>query len=71
MSSGKFEAENPSDCQVCTFALTCGGGCKLKSTQEAERCPPVKELIEASLEYYFDEFLQRITFYEQYHGGIQ
>lgn len=71
LDSGKFEAENPSDCQVCTFALTCGGGCNLKSTQKAERCPPVKELIEASLEYYFDEFLQRITFGEQYHGGIQ
>ncbi|MBU6999098.1 MAG: hypothetical protein HXS42_15740 [Theionarchaea archaeon] len=71
LDSGKFEAENPSDCQVCTFALTCGGGCRLKSTQKAERCPPVKELIEASLEYYFDEFLQRITFGEQYHGGIQ
>jgi hypothetical protein len=71
MGSDKFEAENAPDCQGCTFALTCGGGCNLKSTQEAERCPPVKELIEASLEYYFDEFLQRITFYEQYHGGIQ
>jgi hypothetical protein len=71
LDSGKFEAENPSDCQVCTFALTCGGGCRLKSTQKAERCPPVKELIEASLEYYFDEFLQRIIFGEQYHGGIQ
>ncbi|MGC1122780.1 MAG: hypothetical protein WBA22_16990 [Candidatus Methanofastidiosia archaeon] len=71
MGSNEFEAENAPDCQVCTYALTCGGGCNLKPTQEAERCPPVKELIEASLEYYFDEFLQRIDFYEQYHGGIQ
>ncbi|MBU7016466.1 MAG: hypothetical protein HXS44_03080 [Theionarchaea archaeon] len=63
-----FQAENP-ECHFCVYALTCGGGCKVKL--KANRCPPVKELIEVSLEYYFVEFLKRIDFYEQYHGGIQ
>lgn len=69
--SGNFEefrnrnASNIPQCQECVFALSCGGGCRLK-----ERCPPVKELIELSLEYYFDEFLERLNFYEQY-GGVQ
>ena len=64
----EFQTENP-ECEVCMYALTCGGGCKLKP--RTRRCPPVKELIEASLEYYFGEFIKRITFYEQYSGGIQ
>jgi sulfatase maturation enzyme AslB (radical SAM superfamily) len=68
ITSDEFQTEN-SECQVCMYALTCGGGCKLKL--KARRCPPVKELIEASLEYYFGEFIKRINFYEQYHGGIQ
>jgi hypothetical protein len=72
MGTDEFEAENAPDCLMCAYALTCGGGCKLKSKLKAEeRCPPVKELIEASLKYYFDEFLQRIHFHEHYYGGIQ
>jgi hypothetical protein len=70
MKSDKFETEN-SECRTCMYALTCGGGCKAKAQPKAERCPPVKELIEASLEYYFSEFLEKIKFYEQYKGGIQ
>jgi len=52
-------------CHECVFCLSCGGGCTLRN-----QCPPVKELIEAALECYFDEFLERLNFYEQY-GGIQ
>ncbi|MGD2250918.1 MAG: hypothetical protein PVF58_21165 [Candidatus Methanofastidiosia archaeon] len=54
------------ECRHCVYEILCGGGCRLQK----ERCPPVKELIEISLEYYFDEFLERLRFYEQY-GGIQ
>ncbi len=68
MKSDEFQTENP-ECHLCMYALACGGGCKVKIN--ANRCPPVRELIEASLEYYFTEFLKRINFYEQYHGGIQ
>ena len=70
MKSDKFETQN-SECHTCMYALTCGGGCRLKAQSKKERCPPVKELIEASLKYYFSEFLERIKFYEKYQGGIQ
>jgi len=66
------EMENTPDCQRCTYVLICGGGCPLPSRlKKGGRCPPVKELLETSLEFYFDEFLQRIAFHEQYYGGIQ
>ena len=66
------EMENTPDCQRCTYVLICGGGCPLPSRSKKEdRCPPVKELLETSLEFYFDEFLRRIAFHEQYYGGMQ
>lgn len=58
-----------SECQKCVYALSCGGGCKLRA-EKGVCCPPVKQLIEVSLEHYFDEFLQRLNFYQEY-GGIQ
>lgn len=67
-SEEEFQKRN-AHCKECMYALSCGGGCKLKSKENG--CPPVKELIEVSLEHYFDEFLERLNFYEQYYGGIQ
>jgi hypothetical protein len=52
-------------CQTCVFGVVCGGGCRLQ-----HECPPVKELIEIALEFYFDEFLQRLNYQEEY-GVVQ
>lgn len=68
---GEFRRRNAStlaECQDCKYALSCGGGCIYKA-KKGGCCPPVKELIEASLEHYFDEFLERLAFYEKHHGG--
>lgn len=67
-SDREFQTERMKECEECVYALTCGGGCSLKV---GKRCPPVKELIEVSLEHYFEEFLQRLRFYQQRQEGIQ
>jgi sulfatase maturation enzyme AslB (radical SAM superfamily) len=51
----------------CPFNLSCGGGCRLISKDN--RCPPVRDLLEISIEYYFDEFLKRMNFYDKYQGS--
>lgn len=69
----EFRRRNAStlpDCQDCMYALSCGGGCICKA-KKGGCCPPVKELIEVSFEHYFDEFLERLEFYEKHHGGSQ
>lgn len=58
------------ECQECTHALSCGGGCSYKAVNGVH-CPPVKELIEASLQYYFDVLLERLKYYEEYGGSQQ
>lgn len=63
-----------SDCQGCRYILSCGGGCSYKAfIQNNGRvcCPPIKDLIEVSLETYFDELLEKSKFLEQYQRGIQ
>jgi len=69
----EFQSRNAStlpDCQDCTYTLSCGGGCSY-TAKKVGCCPPVKELIEVSLEHYFDEFLERLSFYEKHPGGTQ
>lgn len=61
------------DCQGCKYILSCGGGCSyenFKQTKGKASCPPVRDLIEVSLETYFSELLERIKFLEQNIRGI-
>ena len=56
------------DCQECRYTVSCGGGCSYRALiQNNGRvcCPPIKDLIEVSLETYFDEFLEKTDFLEE------
>ena len=53
-------------CQACSLILSCGGGCIYTALKcrKSERacCPPVKQLMELSLEMNFEELIEKTKF---------
>jgi|GEM_PF-6949302 hypothetical protein len=48
----------------CPFMLSCGGGCQIHP--QKCHCPQFGDLLELSLDYYYDELLRRSAFLEKY-----